>query len=52
MDFIYPNKITYLNTFAIQLADKCLDNGGYTVLDIKVSPIPNYDTKANIYPLP
>ena len=32
MGLIYPNKFTYLNTFVIQLAQRCLDNGGPTVL--------------------
>ena len=32
MGFIYLNKFTYLNTFVIQLAQRCSDNGGPTVL--------------------
>ena len=28
MGFIYLNKFTYLNTFVIQLAQRCLDNRG------------------------
>ena len=32
MGFIYPNKFTYLSTFVIQLAQRCSDNGGPTVL--------------------
>ena len=31
MGFIYPNKFTFLNTFVIQLAQRCLDNGVSTV---------------------
>ena len=34
MGFIYPNKFTYLNTFVIQLAQRCSDNGGPTVIVI------------------
>ena len=34
MGFIYPNKFTYLNTFVIQLAHKCSENGGPTVFKI------------------
>jgi len=34
MGFIYPKKFTYLNTFVIQLAQRCSDNGGSTVLGI------------------
>ena len=33
MGFIYPNKFTYLDTFKIELAHRCLDNGGITVLE-------------------
>jgi len=28
---MYLNKFTYLNTFVIQLAQRCSDNGGPTV---------------------
>ena len=28
MGLTYPDKFTYLNTFVIQVAQKCLDNGG------------------------
>ena len=34
MGFTYPDKFTYLNTFVIQVAQRCLDNGGPTVLSI------------------
>ena len=32
MGFTYPDKFTYLNTFVIQVAQRCSDNGGPTVL--------------------
>ena len=32
MGFTYPDKFTYLNTFVIQVAQSCLDNGGPAVL--------------------
>ena len=35
MGFIYSNKITYLNTFVIQLAQRCSDNGGSTVQSLE-----------------
>ena len=28
MGFTYPDKFTYLNTFVIQVAQRCSDNGG------------------------
>ena len=28
MGFSYPNKFTFLNTFVIQLTQRCSDNGG------------------------
>ena len=31
MGFTYPDKFTYLNTFVIQVAQRCSDNGGPTV---------------------
>ena len=31
MGFTYPDKFTYLNTFMMELAQMCLDNGGPTV---------------------
>ena len=31
MDFTYPDKFTYLNTFVMQVAQRCLDYGGPTV---------------------
>jgi len=32
MSLIYPKKFTYLNTFVIQLAQRCSDSGGPTVI--------------------
>ena len=32
MGFSYPDKFTYLNTFMMELAQRCLDDGGSTVL--------------------
>jgi len=31
MGFTYPDKFTYLNTFMMKMAQRCLDNGGPTV---------------------
>ena len=31
MGFTYPDKFTYLNTFVMQVAQRCSDNGGPTV---------------------
>ena len=33
--FIYPDKFTYLNTFVMEVAQRCSDNGGPTVLSRK-----------------
>ena len=30
--YMYPDEFTYLNTFVIQVAQRCSDNGGPTVL--------------------
>ena len=32
MGFTYPGKFTYLNTFVMQVAQRCSDNQGSTVL--------------------
>ena len=32
MGFTYPDKFTYLNTFVMQVAQRCSDNRGPTVL--------------------
>jgi len=32
MGFSYLEKFTYLNTFVMELAQRCLDNGGPTVV--------------------
>ena len=32
MGFTYPNKFTHLNIFVMELAQRCSDNGGSTVL--------------------
>jgi len=39
MGFIYLNKFTYLNTSVIQVAQRCSDNGGPTVIVIMSSII-------------
>jgi len=33
MGSIYPNKFTYLGTFVIQMAQKCMDNRAPTALN-------------------
>ena len=41
MGFTYPGKFTYLNTFMMQVAQRCSDNRGPTVIrysDFKVCP--------------
>ena len=42
MGFTYLDKFTYLNTFVIQVAQKCLDNGGPTVIYRGECPTPIY----------
>ena len=32
--FTYPDKFTYLNTSMMEVAQRCLDNGGPTVIAI------------------
>ena len=32
MGFTYPDKFSYLNTFMMQVAQRCSDNRGHTVL--------------------
>ena len=36
MGFTYLDKFTYLNTFVIQVAQRCSDNGGSTVLYVGI----------------
>ena len=31
MGFTYPDKFTYLNTFMMEMAQRCSDNGGPTI---------------------
>ena len=33
MGFTYPDKFSYLNTFMIELAQRCSNNGGPTVIE-------------------
>jgi len=32
MDFTYPDKLIYLNTFVMEVTQRCSDNGVCTVL--------------------
>jgi len=39
MGFTYPDKFTNLNTFVIQVAQRCSDNGGPTVFNLHIERV-------------
>jgi len=51
MGFTYLDKFTYLNTFVIEEAQRCLDNGGPTVLYIGIMKVRDFLLQ-NITPKP